>query len=245
MPKISKVEKRLNRDIGRLIGEKDLIKEGDHLLVGLSGGKDSWTLTYFLREFQKKAPITFQISVVTLDVGFTPKEQSELASNVESLGLPFEIVGENLLEIVSEKRTPGSSACSLCARFRRAYLYNYASKVGANKVALGHHKDDFVETVMMNIFYHGKMKGMPAILNADNGVHQLIRPMLYCDEEMIRSFTSDADFPIIRCICCATIKKEVERPRMKALLKSLEEETPGLRSSIVTAAQNVYPEHMF
>ena len=195
--KTSKLEKTLDHYIGKLIVEKELIKNGDSILVGLSGGKDSWTLAYFLKKFQAKAPIRFELGVATLDVMFSNKQKEILKKGVGLLGLEYFVIENRIEEIIKKKRQPGTSYCSFCARLRRAYLYKACQELGYNKLALGHHFDDFVETFMMNIFYHGRVKGMPAHINAKNGVNELIRPLLYCPENAISRFAKEQKFHLL------------------------------------------------
>ena len=242
---ISNVEKRLNRNIGKLIIEKQLIKEGDRILIGLSGGKDSWTLVHFLHAFQKKAPINYEIKVVTLDMMLSDYQKNKLKKGMEKYSSDYFIQVNRIEEIIEDKRTPGSSYCSFCARLRRAHLYKTAKELDCNKVALGHHMDDLLETLLMNMFYHGSIKGMPAILKADNGVHELIRPLLYCSEEDIILFNQMQKFPIIHCSCEKTKKTDVKRKYIKSVLKNLEKNDPGLKSSLLTATQNVVLKHIF
>ena len=197
---------KLNRLIGKLIHDKELISNGDKILIGLSGGKDSWTLCYFLKEFRKKAPIDFDIHVCTLDVHFSKEQKDILQHAVTELGLTYSIYDNQIIEVIKEKRRVGSSYCSFCARLRRAYLYEAAQKFGCNKVALGHHLDDAIETYIMNIFYQGRTIGMPAKFAATNveGI-ELIRPLLLCKEADILSFVTQKKLPIIKCNCEDTV----------------------------------------
>lgn len=242
---IQSIEKRLNRSFGQLIVEKNLIEENDKILVGLSGGKDSWTLCYFLHKFQQKAPVKFDIQVVTLDYNFSCEEKQSLQKKMRELKIPYSIEENDILETVKNKRREGSSFCSLCARFRRAHLYKIAEKYACNKLALGHHLDDFIETYFLNILFHGKTKGMPAKLKADNNKHVLIRPMLYCYEKDILAFSKFKEFPIINCGCAEQQINNSQRAYLKEIISKIEADYPGTKQSILTAAKNVVAEHIF
>jgi len=237
---------KLNRLIGKLIYDKQLIVNGDKILVGLSGGKDSWTLCYFLKEFRKKAPIDFEIKVCTLDVHFSQEQKDLLQDTVVSLGLPYHIYANSIIEVIQDKKREGSSYCSFCARLRRAYLYEAAQKFGCNKVALGHHLDDAIETYVMNIFYQGRTIGMPAKLQATNVAGlELIRPLLLCKEEDISKFAQEKDFPLIKCNCADIVNTDTRRQYVKKFLTELEEDTEGVKQTILTSMQNVVPDHIF
>lgn len=242
----TRTETKLNRLIGKLVYDRALISQGDKILVGLSGGKDSWTLCYFLNEFRKKAPIDFEIYVCTLDVHFTNEQKEKISQKAEELQLQFSFYENQIVEVVNEKRREESSYCSFCARLRRAYLYEAAQKFGCNKVALGHHMDDAIETYVMNIFYQGRTIGMPAKLKAKNveGI-ELIRPLLLCKEQDIATFAIQKNFPIIKCNCSESVKEEVRRKYVKNFLTKLEKETEGVKQTILTSMQNVVPEHIF
>ncbi len=246
MHKPTKVEVRLNRDIGKIIYDRKLIENGDKILIGLSGGKDSWTLCYFLNEFRKKAPIDFEVHVCTLDVYYDDNQKNLLRQGVASLGLEYSIYDNQILEVIKDKKREGSSHCSFCARLRRAYLYEAAQKFGCNKVALGHHLDDAIETYVMNIFYQGRTIGMPAKLKATNveGV-ELIRPLLLCKEGDIVKFVGEKEFPIVKCNCEDTVKTDVRRQYVKEFLSKLEEENEGVKQTILTSMQNVVADHIF
>jgi tRNA 2-thiocytidine biosynthesis protein TtcA len=237
---------KLNRLIGKLIHDKELIVNGDKILIGLSGGKDSWTLCYFLKEFRKKAPIDFEIHVCTLDVHFSNEQKDILQHAVDDLGLVYSIYDNAIIEVIREKRREGSSYCSFCARLRRAYLYEAAQKFGCNKVALGHHLDDAIETYVMNIFYQGRTKGLPAKIKATNveGI-ELIRPLLLCKEKDIIKFVNQTKLPIIKCNCDGTVKTDVRRKYVKSFLDDLEKDTEGVKQTILTSMQNVVANHIF
>ncbi len=241
----SRTEKHLNHLIGKLIVERQLIAQGDKILIGLSGGKDSWTLCYFLSKFQEKSPIKFTIAAVTLDVGYSEQAVHDIRTKLTELNIDYHFVTAPIQQIIEEKLTPGTSTCSLCARMRRAFLYKAAKDLGFNKIALGHHKDDFVETILMNMFYHGRIKGMPAKLKAQNGLHELIRPLLTCEEEMIREIATEQKLPVVTCPCGKCDLASKDRMRMKNLLKELEKKTKGVKTSIQSAAQNIIANHMW
>jgi tRNA 2-thiocytidine biosynthesis protein TtcA len=246
MTKELSLEKKLSRKIGKLIYEKELIKEGDNILLALSGGKDSWSLCYFLKEFQKKAPIKFDIYACTLDVYLNEEQRVLLKKHISDMELPYCIYSNKISEVIQERRRPGSSYCSFCARLRRAYLYEAAQKFRCNKVALGHHLDDAIETYVMNIFYQGRTMGMPAKLKAKNVPDlELIRPLLFCQEKDIFDFSMQMKFPIISCNCDGEVQKDTRRRYVKEFLARLEKDNEGVKQTIMTSMQNVVSKQIF
>ncbi len=238
------VERKLNHQIGKLLVEKLLIKSNDRILVGLSGGKDSWTMVHFLHEFQKKAPVKFELIVLTLDVGFTKEHKSMLITAMNNYASSYIIYPNSIVSIIEEKREPNSSYCAFCARLRRGHLYKAATENHCNKIALGHHKDDFVETILMNLFFHGCIKGMPALFTAKETKHQVIRPLLYCLETDIAAFAAEKEFPLLACPCGRCGIQDGQRKNMKRLLSDMEQRYPGVKSSMMTAANNIHNDHM-
>ncbi len=242
---LEKNEKMLEYFIGKLIVEKGLIKHGDSILIGLSGGKDSWTLAYFLKKFQAKASIKFEVALASIDVLLQPKQKEILKKGATQLGLDFFLINNNIEQIISAKRHPGTSYCSLCRKLRQAYLYRAAQDLGYNKIAFGHHFDDFVESYMTNILYHGRTKSLPAIVTAQNGLGQLIRPMLYCPQKVIARFAKLKKMPIITCHCKGSNQPDPKKIAIHKLLNNLERNNPGAKRSIFAAAKNIVTDHVF
>jgi tRNA 2-thiocytidine biosynthesis protein TtcA len=239
------LEKKLNHNIGKLIYEKKLIQDGDKILIALSGGKDSWALCYFLKEFQKKAPIKFEINSCTLDMQFSINQKTLIQEHAEKLNISHIFYENEIIKIIDDKKRVGSSYCSFCARLRRAYLYEAAEKLNCNKVALGHHLDDAVETYLMNILYQGRTMGMPAKIKAKNTDNmELIRPMLYCEEKDIISFTQKITPPLIACNCHDKVPKNSRRTYVKSLLLSLEKNCNGTKQTIITSMKNIINDHI-
>jgi tRNA 2-thiocytidine biosynthesis protein TtcA len=238
----SAAERLLLRDVGRAIGDFRLIEDGDRIMVALSGGKDSYSMLMLLRALQRRAPIGFSLLAVHLDQGHPGYDGTPLARWLVREGVEHRILREDTYAIVTEKIPAGKTTCSLCSRLRRGILYRVASELGCNKIALGHHRDDALETLLLNLFFAGKLAAMPAHLTSDDGRHQVIRPLIYCAEETITRFASEHGFPILPCNLCGSI--EAQRKQMKALLGRMEAEHPRLRQSMLAALGNVVPSHL-
>lgn len=239
----NKLEKRLRRHVGRAIEDFNMIENGDKVMVCLSGGKDSYTLLSILRFLQKIAPIQFSIVAVNLDQKQPGFPEHILPAYLEAEGVDFRIIEEDTYSIVKEKIPAGKTTCSLCSRLRRGILYRVAKEIGATKIALGHHRDDMLETMMLNMFYGGKLKSMPPKLVSDNGEHVVIRPLAYVREKEIESYAAHKAFPIIPCNLCGS-QENLQRKVIKELLQSWDRNFPGRLESMFTAMQNVVPSHL-
>lgn len=239
----NKLEKRLRRHVGRAIEDFNMIEDGDKVMVCLSGGKDSYTLLAILRFLQKIAPIQFSIVAVNLDQKQPGFPEHILPAYLEQEGVDYRIIEEDTYSIVKEKIPAGKTTCSLCSRLRRGILYRVAKELGATKIALGHHRDDMVETLMLNMFYGGKMKSMPAKLVSDNGEHVVIRPLAYVREKDIERYAQYQQFPIIPCNLCGS-QENLQRKIIKEMLRQWDRQYPGRIESMFTAMQNVVPSHL-
>jgi tRNA 2-thiocytidine biosynthesis protein TtcA len=240
---LAKLEKLLLRDVGRAIAEWRLIEAGDRILVALSGGKDSYTMLDLLSALQRKAPVSFELVPVHLDQGHPGYDGAPLRRHLEQAGLPFHILREDTYAIVTDKIPEGKTYCSLCSRLRRGILYRVASELGCNKIALGHHRDDALETLLLNLFFGGKLAAMPGRLVSDDGAHTVIRPLIYCGEDTISAYAAARAYPILPCNLCGS-QSEAQRKQMKALLTRMEAEHPHLRNTMLAALGNVVPTHL-
>jgi len=240
---LTKLEKRLRRHVGQAIAEYNMIVEGDRIMVCLSGGKDSYALLSILMILRDLAPISFDIIAVNLDQKQPGFPENILPDYLESLGIEYKIVEEDTYSIVKDKVPEGKTTCSLCSRLRRAILYKVAKELGATKVALGHHRDDMIETLMLNMFYGGKLKAMPAKLVSDNGEHVVIRPLAFCKEAELIQYAQLKQFPIIPCNLCGS-QPNMQRQNMKQMLNDWQVNFPGRIESMFTAMRNVVPSHL-
>jgi tRNA 2-thiocytidine biosynthesis protein TtcA len=238
------VERRLTRDMGRALNDFHLLDDGDRLLVAMSGGKDSYSLLVLLRDLQRRAPIRFEITAVHVDQGHPGYDGAPLEGWLKDQGVPYRILHEDTFSIVTEKIPEGKTYCSLCSRLRRGILYQAATDLGCNKIALGHHRDDALETLLLNLFFGGKLATMPPRLVSDDGKHIVIRPLVYCAEEHLAAFAAERRFPILPCNLCGS-QSEAQRKQMKALLADLEAKHPTLRQTMLAAMGNVNPSHLF
>ena len=232
---LNKLQKRLRRNVGEAIADFNMIEEGDRIMVCLSGGKDSYTMLEILRNLQQSAPINFSLVAVNLD--------QKLPEYLETLGVEYKIVEENTYGIVKEKIPEGKTTCSLCSRLRRGILYRTATELGATKIALGHHRDDILQTLFLNMFYGGKMKGMPPKLMSDDGKHIVIRPLAYCREKDIQRFADAKAFPIIPCNLCGS-QPNLQRQVIADMLRDWDKRYPGRIETMFSAMQNVVPSHL-
>jgi tRNA 2-thiocytidine biosynthesis protein TtcA len=234
---------RLEQQVGRAIGDFNMIEEGDTIMVCMSGGKDSYTLLEILLTLQKRAPINFRLIAMNLDQKQPGFPEHILPDYFKSIGIEYHIETQDTYSIVKEKIPEGKTTCSLCSRLRRGIIYRVAGELGANKIALGHHRDDMIETLFLNIFFGGKLKAMPPKLVTDKGDHVVIRPLAYCAEKDIASFARTMKFPIIPCNLCGA-QENLQRQNIKEMLTAWERQYPGRSQSIFTAMQNVKPSHL-
>jgi tRNA 2-thiocytidine biosynthesis protein TtcA len=234
---------KLETQVGKAIGDFNMIEEGDTVMVCMSGGKDSYTLLEILRALQKRAPINFKLIAMNLDQKQPGFPDHILPEYFKSLGVEFRIETQDTYSIVKEKIPEGKTTCSLCSRLRRGIIYRVASELGANKIALGHHRDDMIETLFLNMFFGGKLKAMPPKLVTDKGDHIVIRPLAYCAEKEIARFARGMEFPIIPCNLCGS-QENLQRQNIKEMLTQWELQYPGRSQTIFTAMQNVKPSHL-
>lgn len=235
---LNRSRKNLRRDVGHAIADFNMIEDGDLIMVCLSGGKDSYTLLEILRNLQKHAPIDFTLHVVNLDQKQPGFPSNVLPNYLNNLGVDFNIIEQDTYSIVTDKISEGKTYCGLCSRLRRGILYNYAEEIGANKIALGHHRDDIIETLFLNMFFAGKLKAMPPKLLSDDKRNVVIRPLAYCKENEIIKFSSLMDFPIIPCNLCGS-QANLQRRVIKEMLNEWNKEFPGRIESIFRSISNV------
>ena len=238
-----KLEKRLCRQMGQAIIDFNMIEEGDKVMVCLSGGKDSYGLLDILLKMQARAPIHFDIVAVNLDQKQPGFPEHILPEYLTQLGIPFHIENQDTYSIVTEKIAPGKTMCSLCSRLRRGILYRVADELGATKIALGHHRDDMLQTFFLNMFFGGKLKGMPPKLISDDGRHIVIRPLAYAAEKDLIRWAEHRQFPIIPCTLCGS-QDNLQRQQMSAMLKEWEKKYPGRIENMFSALQNIVPSHL-
>lgn len=239
----NKLQKRLRRDVGKAIQDFNMIEDGDRVMVCLSGGKDSYTLLDILRFLQNIAPIKFELIAVNLDQKQPGFPEHVLPNYLTEQGVDFRIIEEDTYSIVKDKVPEGKTTCALCSRLRRGILYRVAKELGATKIALGHHRDDMLETLLLNMFYGGKMKSMPPKLVSDNGEHVVIRPLAYAREKDIARYAAAREFPIIPCNLCGS-QENLQRKVIKELLQQWDKKFPGRIESMASALQNVVPSHL-
>jgi tRNA 2-thiocytidine biosynthesis protein TtcA len=238
------LEARIAKKVTKAIVDYSLIEDGDRVMVGLSGGKDSWALMQTLDNLRKRAPIDFSLIAVNVDSGYKDFKHDVIARTCEARGWEYRIEHTSIGEVMDDILDSGATPCSLCARLRRGVLYRLASEVGATKIALGHHLDDFVETLLLNLFFAGSLKAMPARLVSDSGEHVVIRPLVYVGEDEARLYTKQCELPIIGCCCPACGDLSLQRQRVKRLILDLEREHPGVKQSMLKALSNVMPRHL-
>lgn len=237
------MERRLLKLVAKASADYQLIEPGDKILVAVSGGKDSLVLLYLLREIQKKAPFPFSIVAVNVDQKQPGFPAEVLPKYFEEEGYDYQIVEDDTYSIVTSKVPEGKTYCSLCSRLRRGILYTTAKKLSATKIALGHHRDDCIETLMLNAFFAGQLSAMPARLRSSDGQNTVIRPLVYCAEADIARLAEEKAFPIIPCNLCGS-QPNLQRRRVKELLAELERDIPHLKNSLFSALTNVRPSQL-
>ncbi|HXE79998.1 MAG TPA: tRNA 2-thiocytidine(32) synthetase TtcA [Vicinamibacterales bacterium] len=240
----STLEARVARKTTKAIREHRLIEDGDRVMVGLSGGKDSWALLKMLHVLRDRAPIDFSIVAVTVHSGYEDFRHDVIAAACAARGWEHHVERTQIGSVIDDLLDPQDTPCSLCARLRRGALYRLADRLGATKIALGHHLDDFVETLLLNLFFAGALKAMPARLVSDDGRHVVIRPFVYVTEDEARMYAKENDLPVVGCCCPVCGDFSLQRQRIKRLLMDLEREHPDIRSSMMRALGNVMPRHL-
>ena len=239
----NKLAKRLRRLVGQAIADFNMIERGDRVMVCLSGGKDSYTLLAMLRQLQAKAPVDFELVAVHLDQKQPGYDADVLPNYLRSIDMPFEIIEQDTYSVVKRVVPEGKTMCGLCSRLRRGALYNYAERNGFTKIALGHHRDDIVETMFLNLFYQSSLKAMPPKLLSDDGKHVLIRPLSYCKEDDIADFAEQQAFPIMPCNLCGS-QVALQRKAIKQMLAEWERKHPGRTENVFRALTSVAPSQL-
>lgn len=240
---LNKLQKRLRRNMGKAIEDYQMIEAGDHVMVCLSGGKDSYVMLDMLLSLKRSAPVDFSVTAVNLDQKQPGFPAHVLPEYLNSIGVNYHIIEKDTYSVVTDKISPGKTMCSLCSRLRRGHLYAFAKQHGISKIALGHHRFDIVETFFLNLFYGGQLKAMPPKLKSDDGAHIVIRPLAYCDERDIAKYAEWKNFPIIPCNLCGS-QENMQRRVIKEMLLQWEKSSPGRLDSIFSALTRVQASHL-
>jgi tRNA 2-thiocytidine biosynthesis protein TtcA len=240
----TELEARIAKKTTKAIIDYDMIQDGDRIMIGLSGGKDSWALIQILDVLQQRSPVRFSVVAVNVDSGYKDYKHGVIAQTCRDRGWDLRIEHTGIGELIEDILDANDTPCSLCARLRRGVLYRVAKEVGATKIALGHHMDDFIETLLLNLFFAGALKAMPPKLVSDDGAHVVIRPLAYVGEDEARLYAKESGLPIIGCCCPACGDLSLQRQRIKRLLMDLEVENPGVKNSMLKALANVAPRHL-
>lgn len=242
---MAQVFRSIGKRVGQLLGDfPALIEEGDRIMVCISGGKDSYALLDVLMDLQRRAPVKFDLCAVNIDQGWPGYETSIIAAHLEGLGVEHHMISKDYAAIVEAKLKPGQTPCSLCSRFRRGVIYGLADELKCSKIALGHHSDDLIETLILNLFYSGKLASMPALLHSDDGRHTVIRPLAYVPEKSLIAYAAMRDFPVVRCGCPSCGLPAQKRQVIKRMLGDLEVEDPQIKTHMLAALRNVVPSHL-
>ncbi len=240
---VNKLHKRLRRLVGSAIADFNMIEAGDRVMVCLSGGKDSYAMLDMLRSLQSHAPLQFELIAVNLDQKQPGFPSHVLPEYLTKIGVPFRIIEQDTYSVVKRVIAEGKTTCSLCSRLRRGALYRVASEIGATRIALGHHRDDILETLFLNLFYGGKLKAMSPKLMSDDERHIVIRPLIYCKEKDLAAYAEVEDFPIIPCDLCGS-QKNLQRQVIKDMMQQWDKKFPGRLETMFTALRNVQPSHL-
>lgn len=240
---LNKLTKRMRRRVGEAVTDFNMIDEGDRIMVCLSGGKDSYAMLDLLMALQVVAPIKFELVAVNMDQKQPGFPEGVLPEYLEALGIEYHIIEKDTYSIVKRIIPEGKTTCGLCSRLRRGTLYEFADKIGADKIALGHHRDDIVETLFLNMFYGGRLAAIPPKLKSDDGRNVVIRPLAYCNEEDISNYAQYREFPIIPCNLCGS-QENLQRQHIKSMLRGWEKENPERIQSIFAAISNVQPSQL-
>jgi tRNA 2-thiocytidine biosynthesis protein TtcA len=238
-----RLQQKLRRNVGRAIQDFNMIEEGDRVMVCLSGGKDSYTMLDVLLVLQRSAPVNFELVVVNLDQKQPDFPPDVLPNYLEQLGVAYHVIEEDTYSVVQRVIPEGKTTCGLCSRLRRGILYRFAEEHGMTKIALGHHRDDIIETLFLNMFFGGKLKAMPPKLLSDDGKHVVIRPLAYCREKEIERYAAARDFPIIPCNLCGS-QETLQRQTIKTMLTDWDKQYPGRSENIFASISNVAPSHL-
>lgn len=239
----NKLSKRIHRQVGEAIVDYNMIEAGDKVMVCMSGGKDSYAMLDVLMNLQRRAPVSFELVAVNLDQKQPDFPAHVLPAYLTKVGVPFRIEEQDTYSVVKKVIPEGKTTCSLCSRLRRGILYRVATELGCTKIALGHHRDDILQTLLMNMFFGSTMKGMPPKLVTDNGEHVVIRPMAYCAEKDLATYAEQREFPIIPCNLCGS-QDGLQRQQMKEMLNDWEKRFPGRVENMFTALSKIVPSHM-
>jgi len=239
----NKLQKRLRRNVGTAIEDFNMIEQGDRVMVCLSGGADSYSMLDILLSLQRSAPVSFDLIAVNLDQKQPDFPEHVLPEYLDKLGVPYHILEQDTYSVVKRVLAEGKTMCGLCSRLRRGILYRFAKEQGFTKIALGHHRDDIIETLFLNMFYGGKLKAMPPKLLSDDLAHVVIRPMSYCKESDLKQYALAKEFPIIPCNLCGS-QEHLQRKAMKQLLNEWNHKYPGRVETIFAAIQNIVPSHL-
>lgn len=239
----NKIKKRLRRNVGRAIADFNMIEAGDRIMVCLSGGADSYTMLDILQNLQRNAPIKFELIAINLDQKQPGFPKYVLPNYLDAIGISYHIIEEDTYSVVKRVIPENKTYCSLCSRLRRGIIYRFAKEHGYTKIALGHHREDIIETLFLNMFYGGKLKSMPAKLLSDDGENIIIRPLAYCAEIDIKAYAEKKAFPIIPCTLCGS-QDNMQRQAIKEMLTEWNKKKPGRVESIFTSIQNTVPSHL-
>ncbi|MGB5812908.1 MAG: tRNA 2-thiocytidine(32) synthetase TtcA [Polyangiales bacterium] len=242
-PTVDSLEKRLAQQMGRCIADFDLIEDGDRIMVAVSGGKDSYALLHLLERARRRAPVSFDIIAVHLDQGHPGYDGSPLENWLRAQGHAYRVIQKDTYTIVTDRIPEGKTYCSLCSRLRRGILYNAAQDLGCTKIALGHHRDDAIETLLMNLMFNGALSAMPAKLRTSDGRNTVIRPLLYSAERDIAAYADALAFPILPCDLCGS-QDNLWRQQVKSMLDDIETRAPKVRQSMLAALKNVHTTHL-